>query len=216
MREEQRMPTEQEIDRALQERHTKERHQKIKAARVAVAGLGGLGSNIALLLARAGVGTLHLVDFDRVDISNLNRQAYEIRDLGRFKTEALTEHIRRINPYIKVYTDTVRVTRENIPDLFGQERWICEAFDRADQKAMLVNALLEHCREAVIVSGSGMAGYGSSNLIQTKRKMGRLYLCGDEKSDISDGMCLMAPRVAVCAAHQANMALRLILGEREA
>lgn len=216
MSEEQRMLTEQEIDRALQERHTKERHQKIKAARVAVAGLGGLGSNIALLLARAGVGTLHLVDFDRVDISNLNRQAYEIRDLGRFKTEALTEHIHRINPYIKVYTDTVRVTRENIPDLFGKERWICEAFDRADQKAMLVNALLEHCREAVIVSGSGMAGYGSSNQIQTKKKMGRLYLCGDEKSDIADGMCLMAPRVAVCAAHQANMVLRLILGEREA
>ena len=216
MSEEQRMLTEQEIDRALQERHTKERHQKIKAARVAVAGLGGLGSNIALLLARAGVGTLHLVDFDRVDISNLNRQAYEIRDLGRFKTEALTEHIHRINPYIKVYADTVRVTRENIPDLFGKERWICEAFDRADQKAMLVNALLEHCREAVIVSSSGMAGYGSSNQIQTKKKMGRLYLCGDEKSDIADGMCLMAPRVAVCAAHQANMALRLILGEREA
>lgn len=208
--------TEEEIDQILEKRHTKKRHRKIKAARVAVAGLGGLGSNIALMLARTGVGTLHLVDFDRVDTSNLHRQAYEIRDLGRYKTEAMTEKIREINPYIQVFTDTVRVTEENAAELFREEALICEAFDAAENKAMLINTVLEELSEAVIISGSGMAGYGSSNQIQTRKRMGRLYLCGDGTSDIALGQCLMAPRVAVCAAHQANMALRLILGETEA
>ena len=208
--------TEQEIDQVLEQRHTKETHRKIKASRVAIAGLGGLGSNIALMLARAGVGTLHLVDFDRVDTSNLNRQAYEIRDLGRYKTEAMTEKIREINPYIRVITDTVRVTEKNAARLFGEERLICEAFDVAENKAMLVNTVLEELPEAVLISGSGMAGYESGNRIQTKKRLNRLYLCGDGTSDIALGQCLMAPRVDICAAHQANMTLRLILGETEA
>lgn len=212
---ERRVLSEQEIDALLIERHGIEYHRKIKSAHVAVAGLGGLGSNVAVMLARAGVGSLHLVDFDRVDGSNLNRQIYKMKHLGMKKTEALTEEIREINPYIRIAADTVKVTEENAGEIFAADAIICEAFDAAENKAMLVSTLLSRLPETVIVAGSGMAGFGSGNWIRTRKRMRRLYLCGDETSDIADGICLMAPRVTLCAAHQANMILRLILGETE-
>lgn len=211
-----RILTEEEMDALLAERHGPENHRKIKNAHVAVAGLGGLGSNAAVMLARAGVGSLHLVDFDRVDGSNLNRQVYLMRHLGMEKTKALEEEIREINPYIKIRTGGVRVTEENAARIFAEDTLILEAFDGAENKAMLVNTLLEKLPRARIVAGSGMAGFGSGNLICTRRRMSRLYVCGDGTSDIADGIGLVAPRVALCAAHQANMALRLILGETEA
>lgn len=212
---ERRVLSEQEMDALLIERHGIEYHRKIKSAHVAVAGLGGLGSNVAVMLARAGVGSLHLVDFDRVDGSNLNRQIYKMKHLGMKKTEALTEEIREINPYIRISADTVKVTEENAREVFAADAIICEAFDAAENKAMLVSTLLSRLPETVIVAGSGMAGFGSGNRIRTRKRMRRLYLCGDETSDIADGICLMAPRVTLCAAHQANMILRLILGETE-
>lgn len=212
---ESRILSEQEMDALLIERHGMEYHRKLRSAHVAVAGLGGLGSNVAVMLARAGVGSLHLVDFDRVDGSNLNRQIYKMKHLGMPKTEALTEEIREINPYIRISADTVKVTEENAAEIFAADPIICEAFDAAENKAMLVSTLLSGLPEAVIVAGSGMAGFGSSNQIRTRKRMRRLYLCGDETSDIADGICLMAPRVTLCAAHQANMILRLILGEEE-
>lgn len=212
---ERRVLSEQEMDALLIERHGIEYHRKIKSAHVAVAGLGGLGSNVAVMLARAGVGSLHLVDFDRVDGSNLNRQIYKMKHLGMKKTEALTEEIWEINPYIRIAADTVKVTEENAGEIFAADAIICEAFDAAENKAMLVSTLLSRLPETVIVAGSGMAGFGSGNRIRTRKRMRRLYLCGDETSDIADGICLMAPRVTLCAAHQANMILRLILGETE-
>ena len=212
---ERRVLSEQEMDALLIERHGIEYHRKIKSAHVAVAGLGGLGSNVAVMLARAGVGSFHLVDFDRVDGSNLNRQIYKMKHLGMKKTEALTEEIREINPYIRISADTVKVTEENAGEIFAADAIICEAFDAAENKAMLVSTLLSRLPETVIVAGSGMAGFGSGNRIRTRKRMRRLYLCGDETSDIADGICLMAPRVTLCAAHQANMILRLILGETD-
>lgn len=212
---EKRLLAEKEIDALLIERHGLENHRRIKSAHVAVAGLGGLGSHVAVMLARAGVGSLHLVDFDRVDGSNLNRQVYKMKHLGMAKTEALAAEIREINPYIRLASDTVRVTEENAGEIFAEDKIICEAFDVAANKAMLVNTLLLELPEAIIVAGSGMAGFGSGNLIQTRKRMRRLYLCGDGTSDIADGICLMAPRVTLCASHQANMILRLILGETE-
>ncbi len=208
-------PSYEEFERVMTERHTRPVYDKLRSARVAVAGLGGLGSNVAVSLARAGVGELMLVDFDRVDLSNLNRQQYEIADLGRYKTDALSERLARINPYMKLTARTVKVTAENAAEIFGGFDIVCEAFDRADRKAMLISALLGECRGTVIVSGSGMAGYLSSNMIQTKRAFDRLYICGDGVTDSADVNGLMAPRVAICANHQANMIIRLILGERE-
>lgn len=209
------IPSREVMREALNIRHGEELQNKISAARVAVCGLGGLGSNIAIALARAGVGHLHLIDFDRVDLTNLNRQQYAVGQLGQYKTDALRETLSLVSPYCDVTCDTVRVTEENLPDLLRNEDYICEAFDRAEAKAMLVSGVLEHFPEKYLVAGSGLAGLGSANTIQTRRVSQRFYLCGDGTSDSSVGLGLVASRVLVCAAHEANMILRLIAGERE-
>lgn len=209
------IPSREVMREALNIRHGEDLQDKISAARVAVCGLGGLGSNIAIALARAGVGHLHLIDFDRVDLTNLNRQQYAVGQLGQYKTDALRETLSLISPYCDVTCDTIQVTEENLPDLLKTEDYICEAFDRAEAKAMLVSGVLEHFPEKYLVAGSGLAGLGSANTIQTRRVSQRFYLCGDGTSDSSVGLGLVASRVLVCAAHEANMILRLIAGERE-
>lgn len=209
------IPSREVMREALNIRHGEELQNKISAARVAVCGLGGLGSNIAIALARAGVGHLHLIDFDRVDLTNLNRQQYAVGQLGQYKTDALRETLSLVSPYCDVTCDTIKVTEENLPDLLKTEDYICEAFDRAEAKAMLVSGVLEHFPEKYLVAGSGLAGLGSANTIQTRRVSKRFYLCGDGTSDSSVGLGLVASRVLVCAAHEANMILRLIAGERE-
>lgn len=209
------VPSREVMREALNIRHGEDLQNKISAARVAVCGLGGLGSNIAIALARAGVGHLHLIDFDRVDLTNLNRQQYAVGQLGQYKTDALRETLSLVSPYCNVTCDTIQVTEENLPDLLKTEDYICEAFDRAEAKAMLVSGVLEHFPEKYLVAGSGLAGLGSANTIQTRRVSQRFYLCGDGTSDSSVGLGLVASRVLVCAAHEANMILRLIAGERE-
>lgn len=209
------IPSREVMREALNIRHGEDLQNKISAARVAVCGLGGLGSNIAIALARAGVGHLHLIDFDRVDLTNLNRQQYAVGQLGQYKTDALRETLSLVSPYCDVTCDTIQVTEENLPDLLKAEDYICEAFDRAEAKAMLVSGVLEHFPEKYLVAGSGLAGLGSANTIQTRRISKRFYLCGDGTSDSSVGLGLVASRVLVCAAHEANMILRLIAGETE-
>lgn len=209
------MVTREELEQAMDQRFSREVYEKFKQAKVCIAGLGGLGSNIAIMLARSGIGTLKFIDFDKVDITNLNRQAYRIEHINLPKTEALREMIGEINPYIQVETVQAKVTEETLKEFFTGETLVCEAFDNPEYKAMLVNYLLEQQPETIVVSGSGMAGVGSSNHICTRKKMKRLYVCGDGESDAYAGMGLLSPRVSICAGHQANMLLRLILGETE-
>ena len=199
------------LDKAFDERFPQDMKEKLQNARVAVAGLGGLGSNIAVMLARSGVGHLFLVDFDVVDVTNLNRQMYMIPQLGKPKTEAILEILHDINPYLDVKTKNIKVTSDMVPELFGEYPIVCEAFDNADQKAMLISALLEKCPKTRVVSGNGMAGYGNSNAIVTEKVLGRLYICGDKVTEATTGMGLMAPRVAICAGHEANKVIELIL-----
>ena len=207
--------TKEEIKAALEERHSPEIQEELSAGRVAIAGLGGLGSNVAYSLTRIGVGHLHLIDFDVVDITNLNRQQYFMEHLGMPKTDALESLLKKINPYLDIQTDCVRVTEDNIRELFGEWDIVCEAFDDPGAKAMLVNGILECLPEKKLVSASGMAGFGSSNSIVTKKVSDNFYLCGDRVSAPEYGRGLMAPRVAICAAHEANMITRLILGEED-
>ena len=184
---------------------------KLRNARVAVAGLGGLGSNIAVMLARSGVGELLLVDFDTVDVTNLNRQMYLIPQLGKPKAEALPEILYQINPYLTYRSVCIKVTPNNVKELFSEYPIVCEAFDKPDQKAMLVRELLMQCPKTTVVSGNGMAGYADANEIRTCQVMKRLYVCGDQSTDVGNGIGLIAPRVAVCAAHEANKVLQLIM-----
>ena len=206
------IPSEHEWDRALAERHGEERQKRFKSACVAICGLGGLGSNIALALARAGVGKLILIDYDQVDITNINRQQYKASQIGMNKTEALGQNLREIAPYIEIKLHAVRVTEENAAELLCDADIICEAFDRAEAKAMLTNFVLETMPDRYLVAASGMAGIGSANEIKTRRITSRFYLTGDGLSDVSDEGTLYASRVMVCAAHQAHMVLRILAG----
>jgi len=206
------MPTQRELHDALAAKHGEALQAKLEAARVAVCGVGGLGSNIAIALARAGVGRLHLIDFDRVEITNLNRQQYRVSQLGMFKTEAMRENLAEIAPYCDVSIDTMRLTAENIPEKLSGFPIICEAFDKAEAKATLLDAVAEHFPDAWIVSGTGMAGLESANHIRTRRLGRRLVLCGDGVSGVENGAALVGARVLVCAAHQATAIIRIIAG----
>lgn len=200
---------------ALENRHGKALQQRFSSAAVAVCGLGGLGSNIAVALARAGIGRLILIDFDRVDITNLHRQQYRADQIGTYKTDALTENLREIAPYLQIRAVTQRITEENYGELLKDADIICEAFDDPEAKAMLTNGVLETMPEQYLVAASGMAGMGTPNAIRTRRLTKRFYLCGDGTSDVSDNIGLAAPRVMLCAAHQAHTVLRILAGEYE-
>lgn len=207
------IPSKDEIQKALEIRHGKELQSKFSNAAVAICGLGGLGSNIALSLARAGVGRLILIDFDKVDIPNLNRQQYKAYQVGMNKTDALKANLNEIAPYITVSTYSKKINEDNIEQLLCKADIICEAFDNAEAKGMLVNTVLEKMPEKYLIAASGMAGLGSPNSIKTRKITRKFYLCGDEVSDASNGIGLVSSRVMLCAAHQAHTVLRILADE---
>lgn len=204
------LPTEAEIFAALTAKQTPEAAALLRNARVAVAGCGGLGSNVSMYLARMGVGHLHLIDFDRVELSNLNRQHYFLSDLGKPKAEALAAHLHEVNPYLDLQVTLTRVTEDNLAELFRDADIICEAFDRAEAKAMLVSGARSLFPAKPLIAASGLAGFGPANEIRTRRVMTNFYLAGDGVSDLSLPLC--SARVAMTAAHEANQIARLILG----
>ena len=209
------IPSEKEWVDALTSRHGTELHNSFSSATVAICGLGGLGSNIAISLARAGIGKLLLIDFDLVDITNLHRQQYKATQIGQYKADALAENLLEIAPYMELQTVTAKITEENFSDLLKDADIVCEAFDNAEAKAMLVNGVLEQLPNCYLVAASGMAGMNTPNTIKTRKIMKRFYLCGDEVSDVADTIGLVAPRVMLCAAHQAHTVLRILAGEYE-
>ena len=209
------MISENEWKNALINRHGLELYKQFSSATVAVCGLGGLGSNIAIALARAGIGKLLLIDYDRVDITNLHRQQYKANQIGLYKTHALADNLSEIAPYTEVKTVTARITEENFTDFLKEADIVCEAFDHAESKAMLVNGVLEQLHNCYLVAASGMAGMDTPNTIKTRKIMKRFYLCGDEVSDVADTIGLVAPRVMLCAAHQAHTVLRILAGKYE-
>lgn len=207
------IPTKEEWMAALSARHGEDAQKRFQTATVAICGLGGLGSNIAIALARAGIGKLILIDFDWVDITNLHRQQYNVSQIGMPKTEALAENLRQINPYIELETHTVKVTEQNAELLLKEADIICEAFDKAETKAMLTNLVLEKMPDKYLVAASGMAGFGDANAIQTRKITEHFYLCGDFVSDVADGIGLVSSRVMICAAHQAHKVLQILSKE---
>ena len=205
-------PGPEEMEWLLTARHTPGVHEKVKAACVGIAGVGGLGSAVAVALARSGFGRLILADFDVVEPSNLNRQQYFVDQIGLPKVEALRENLRRIHPYVRVETQRVRLKAENLFEVFGDVDVLVEAFDRADAKAMLVNTARRERPGLPVVAASGVAGAHSSNTVVTRRMGPNFYLVGDGEHAARPGEGLMAPRVGVAAHHQANAVLRIVLG----
>lgn len=206
-------PSREELEALMASRHTPGVHEKLRKATVGIAGVGGLGSAVAIALARIGVGTLIVADFDVVEPSNLNRQQYFVDQLGLPKVTALDENLKRINPYVRVITHLCRITPDNLRELFGTVNVMVEAFDRADQKAMIATHFGKQFPDVPIVLATGLAGHMPSNTIVT-RKMGRsMVVVGDLETAAAPGTGLMAPRVGVAAHHQANAVLRILLGE---
>ena len=209
------VPSSQEFECLMMSRHTPGVHQKIRKSVVGIAGVGGLGSAVAIALARIGIGTLILVDFDIVEPSNLNRQQYFVDQIGMLKVEALRDNLSKINPYVKIKIFSEKIDPNNVERLFEEAQVVVEAFDRADQKAMLINAVSERMSETYIVAASGVAGYEANNEIQTTRFSSRIFIVGDQKTEARPGVGLMAPRVGIAAHHQANLVLRILLGKEK-
>lgn len=198
---------------ALIERHGAARQEKFSRGRVAICGLGGLGSRVAELLTRAGVGYLRLIDFDRLEATNLNRQWYFMEQLGRYKAEALADNLRRITPYAELDVHTVRITEDNLASLLADVDVIVEAFDNATCKAMLVNGVREQFPRCHLVAASGMAGFASANAMRVRRLSENFYLCGDGRSAADAGDGLYGARVNICSAQEALVVLQLLVGE---
>lgn len=207
------LPTKKEWMDALILRHGKERQERFSSATVAVCGLGGLGSNVSIMLARAGVGKLILVDFDKVDLSNLHRQQYKPSQIGEYKTDALSVNLKEIAPYIELEIHTLRLNEENTVSILKESDIVCEAFDDPTAKAELANVVLEFMSDKYLVAASGMAGIGDANDVVTRKISDKFYLCGDGVSDSKKGLPLFSSRVALCAAHQAHLILRILSGE---
>lgn len=193
-------------------KHDKKLLPAIRKAVVGIAGAGGLGSNIAVSLARVGIGKLIFSDFDSVEITNLNRQQFFFKQLGDPKVEALKENLENINPFSEYEIHDLKLNPGNIVDIYRDVDVMIEAFDLADQKQMLIETWLKHFPDKPIIAASGIAGYGRNELIHT-RKIDNLYIIGDEESELIDHVSPMAPRVAIVANMQANLALELILSK---
>ncbi len=186
--------------------------EKLNNAVVAIAGLGGLGSNVAVSLARANIGRLIIADFDNVESDNLNRQQYFIDQVERPKVDCMIDNLKRINPAVKIDGHRIRLDAKNIPELFADADCIAECFDTAAAKQMLVETVLAKMTQP-IVTVSGLAGYGKSNDITTRRVSSRLVLVGDGKTGTDTCKLLTSARVALAAAHQANAIIELLIDE---
>jgi sulfur carrier protein ThiS adenylyltransferase len=185
---------------------------KLKDKVVGIAGCGGLGSNCAVALARVGVGKLVIADFDKVDISNLNRQYFFADQVGKPKVIAIKEIIYRIDSMIKVEANEIKLNEENIPGIFKDCEVIVEAFDRAEMKQMIIETVLEKMPDKYLVCGNGLAGWGENESINLTIS-GKIYIFGDGSNEVSDEYPPLAPRVGVVANMQANQVLEIILGK---
>lgn len=186
--------------------------EKLKTKTVGIAGCGGLGSNCAVALARVGVGTLVLADFDIVSASNLNRQYYFLTQIGEAKAVALKRVIHQINPGVSVIAYEMKLDPEHILRYFKDCDVIIEAFDLAGEKEMLIETVLSAFPDKPLVVGVGMAGWGMNHSIHY-RQSGNLHICGDENTEISEDQPPLAPRVGIVANMQANVALEVLLKE---
>ncbi len=182
--------------------------------RVGIAGAGGLGSNCAVALARCGVGTLILSDFDVIEEFNLNRQYFFRDQLGMMKTLALKENIERINPDINIITHQVRLNRSNITEIFTGCDVIVEAFDNAEMKEMLIETIQKEMPQIPIIVGSGMAGWGRTEDIKFRKIDNTLYVCGDESTEVSQELPPLAPRVGIVANMQANIVVDILMNTK--
>ena len=209
------IPQSDELEALMVARHTPGVHAHMKKATVGIAGLGGLGSAVAIALARVGIGTLILADFDLVEPSNLNRQHYALKHIGMAKVDAMAKILTGINPYLNILTHNVVLDRDNIPQVFQKADVVVECLDQPEAKVMLLQTVAEFLPETHVIGASGVAGYGDSNSIQTIKVGEKLFMVGDLVTAAEPGRGLMAPRVGIAAHHQANLVVSLLMNSED-
>ncbi len=206
------VPSALDMQYTLEARHGREVQRLFKQATVGIMGIGGLGSAVAISLAKIGIGRLILADHDVVVLSNIHRQQYFIDQIGMKKTAALKKTMVRVNPFVSITVLDGKLTERNIPKLFGGVDVLVECFDDPTMKAQALRAALQYLPETGYVGASGVAGYDDGNSIACKKIKSRVYIVGDGRSDETNSSGLFAPRVGIAANHQANQVVRLILG----
>ncbi len=192
----------------------KEIMSRVSGKTVGIAGAGGLGSNCAVALARAGVGRLVIADFDVVSHENLNRQYFFIDQIGSKKVSAIKKTIENINPDVQVNAHDIKLNQDNVPDIFANCDIIVEAFDHAEMKKMIAETVIEKMPEKFLIMGSGLAGFGNNNALKTIRS-DNIYICGDQENETDENLPPLAPRVGIVANMQANQVLELLISGTE-
>jgi len=184
--------------------------ERLSGKCVGIAGAGGLGSNCAAALVRAGIGKLVIADFDTVSASNLNRQFYFADQVGMKKVEALYDNLTRIRPYVALAIHPVRVTPGNMRLLFADCDVVVEAFDQAEEKAWLIEEMIRRFPNTPLVAASGMAGYGQLEKLQVIGQ-GNLVVCGDGVTAVAEDTPPLAPRVGIVACMEADVVVGILL-----
>ncbi|MBN2789923.1 MAG: sulfur carrier protein ThiS adenylyltransferase ThiF [Candidatus Delongbacteria bacterium] len=180
----------------------------LSKASVGIAGCGGLGSNAAVSLVRAGVKDLVIADFDVVEKSNLNRQYYFLKDIGKKKVEVLSDRLKEINSECKIKVFDKKLERSDISGVFGDVDILIEAFDKAESKQWLIEEWSSKFPSRPIVSGNGIGGLGKNEKLSVK-KIGSLYFCGDGESSEEEGLC--SAKVSIVANMQASLVIELLM-----
>ncbi len=207
------VPSSDEMAALLAARQTPGVTEQLRQSVVGIAGVGGLGSNVAMSLARCGVGELILVDYDVVEPSNLNRQAYFVEQIGQPKVLAMRDILLKCNPYVKITVHLAVLSPPLVETIFNRADVVVEAFDVPETKAMLLNSMRKFLPNKPGVFASGLAGDGVASLITTRKVYHNIYLVGDSVSEAAPNIGLMAPRVTLAAGMQANAVLRILQGK---
>lgn len=201
------------FEQALERYLTSSQLDKIRAAKIGIAGAGGLGSNCAHMLIRTGFRRFRIIDFDSLDYSNLNRQFYFLDQAGTAKVRQLKENLLRINPDADIEISDEKITAENAAGMFADCDVVVEAFDRPEYKKMIVETYLPTGK--FLVAASGLAGWGNSDRIKVHRIKNNFYIVGDLETAIGPGCPPLAPCVHIAAAKQADLVLTNIIGPRD-
>lgn len=152
--------------------------------KIGIAGVGGIGSNVAFNLVRSGIDNIKFGDFDKIENSNLNRQFYFYEQVGEYKADCLNKNLKKIYGKKEDFEYLViKFDRDNIREFFKDCDIIVDGFDKKEYKKIL----LEECFDGrkKIISVSGIGGIDTSEIV-VKKANKNLYIVGDMKSDIRD------------------------------
>ena len=178
-----------------------------RKSKILILGCGGLGTNLCFMLAKSGIGTIKIVDYDKVEYSNLNRQIYRPKDVGKYKVDAFKEICDEFLPFANISVENIKITENNIDELTDGYDIVLEALDDEYAKSLVLEHFIETDKKLISVSGIG----GVKKLDMKIKKMNNIVVCGDFETKTDIG--LYYPNVMMAASTQAIIALNWLLEE---